>query len=147
MERLEFEDINDLSDLLYDIASKHDVVITAVLFYEQAQELIRHLMKHEKVEIGRADFSYADNGYHKEYYITLKPDLVLNAIPSFNGAGYNEINTDGIMFDGDASSKIAIINDGCLQFEICYKETPYDESELNEIKDVLDYIFSMIEWD
>ena len=144
MERLEFDGIDDLGDLLYELATKHNVTVTAVLFYKKAQALIRNLIKHEDIDI--CYIENFDDEYEKEYYITIDKDSTLYVSPAYKDKHYiREILTDGMFFDGDASSKIAVTNYGCIQFEICYKEKEYDECEFNEITDLLDYIFSIID--
>ena len=110
MERLEFNDIADLGNLLYELATEEESVVTAVLFYDEAQELLRWLMQYEDVDIGHIDFKHEDYGYDGEYYITLDTDLFLDVKPVKKNSNYTCIDTDALFLDGDANSKIAVIN-------------------------------------
>ena len=53
---------------------------------------------------------------------------------AYDDSGYQAVDTEAIFLDGDASAKIAHINDNCLQFELEIgkeepKETGGDEAE------------------
>lgn len=122
MERLDFNGISDLGSFLYELSSNEASVTTAVLFYDEAQELLRKLLQYENVNIGHINFSHEDYGYSKEYYITLDSDLYLDIEPAYEDDGYSYIDTDVMLLDGDANSRIAIMNDNCLRFEIVFED-------------------------
>ena len=155
MERLEFNDIADLGNLLYELATEEESVVTAVLFYDEAQELLRWLMQYEDIDIGHIDFNHEDYGYDGEYYITLDTDLFLDIKPVKKNSNYTCIDTDALFLDGDANSKIAVINDDCLKFELIFSfdedddrfecDEDCDNCELNDFMRFLKYISSIIE--
>ena len=155
MERLEFNDIADLGNLLYELATEEESVVTAVLFYDEAQELLRWLMQYEDVNIGHIDFKHEDYGYDGEYYITLDTDLFLDVKPVKKNSNYTCIDTDALFLDGDANSKIAVINDDCLKFELVFNfdedddrfecDEDCDNCKLNDFMSFLKYISSIIE--
>lgn len=149
MERLEFDEIADLGNLMYELASEEDAVATAVLFYDRAQDLLKWLLEYDDVSVGHIDLQHEDYGYSKEYYITLDSDLVLDIQPAYDkSVGYVETDTDVIFFDGDSNSRIAVTNDNCLQFELVFEDNcgcDCDNCELNEFVDLLEFIFFIME--
>lgn len=145
MKILDFEEIAEFGNLFYEIASKEGSVVTAVLFYDTAQELLKWLMQYEDVTIGHIDFCNGDYGYTKEFYITLDTDLVLDIEPVYRDSKYQVIDTDAMFFDGDANSRIAIINDDCLQFELEIKEEHEDDKNYAALESLIDYITSIME--
>ena len=147
MERLEFEDIAALGNLIYGIATDEEAVVTAVLFYDCAQELLKWLLQYDGVEIGHIDFEHEDYGYSKEYYITLDSDLILDIEPAHKEK-YLPIDTDVLLLDGDASSKLSTINGNCLQFELVIAdddECDCENCEAARLSDLIDYITSIVE--
>ena len=152
MERLEFNDIADLSDLLYELASEEESVVTVVLFYDKAQELIRWLLQYDDIDIGHIDFKHEDYGYDGEYYITLDTDLVLDVEPVKKNSDYTCIDTDALLLDGDVNSRIAVINTDCMKFELVFEEENCfecdehcEDCELNDFMNFLEYISSIID--
>ena len=127
MEILRYESIEDFGDLLYEIAAEEKATATAVLFYKEARELMKWLLQFDDVKIGCIDL--ADDGYEKEYYVTLDEDMYLYVETAYDDSGYQAVDTEAIFFDGDASATIAHINGGSLQFEL---ETGKEESEETE---------------
>lgn len=85
------------------------------------------------MKIGCIDL--ADDGYEKEYYVTLDEGMYLYVETAYDDSGYQAVDTEAIFFDGDASAKIAHINGGCLQFELeTGKEEP-EETESDEAEE------------
>ena len=150
MERLEFEDIASLGNLVYEIATVEKSVVTTVLFYDRAQELLKWLLQYEGVEIGHIDFRHEDYGYSKEYYITLDSDLILDIEPAHDETYYLPIDTDVLLLDGDVSSKLSIINEDCLQFELVIdgnneRDSDCDNCEVARLSELIEYITSIVE--
>lgn len=152
MERMNFEDYYDLADFMYDVAAVEKSTVCAVLNYKQTIELLRSLLVFDDVEVITIDASHSViKNYDREYYVTLSRDLKLFVEPVFSNGEISENYSDVFLFDGDASSRIAIKNKG-IQFEIsvgeetencdfedCKRELVNDA--LKAALDVLEYIF------
>ena len=54
------------------------------------------------------------------------------------------IDTDAMFFDGDANSRIATINEDCLQFELEFEEE-YEDENYAALESLIDYITSIME--
>lgn len=156
MERLKFDNIYDLSAFMFQMACDEDVTITAVLFYDKAQELLRCLLDYDEVDIGHINFAHEDYGYDREYYITLDSTLTLDVEPVKYNDRYKNIDTDVLLLDGDASSKIITINEDSSKFELVFEKEDEDCNDCENCEEndncefwslakVLDYIFSIIE--
>ena len=120
MEILEINEIAVLGELMHDIACEETSTVTAVLFYDTAQELAKQMLGYDDIEIGNIDFFEADNR-EKEFYVTLDCNMVLFVKPAFNDLCYEKADTEVLFLDGDANSRLAIINSDGLQFELDLK--------------------------
>ena len=118
-------DIDALADIMQDAAYSGKVVYAA-LFYEEAIELMRCLLDSINVDVDAINIAPGDvNGYYKEYYISLDPDLILNIEPAWQGEdscnenGYLWFDADMLFIDARASSSILIgqDSDNCYQLE------------------------------
>lgn len=148
MERLRITDIAQMGNLMYKLTLNEDSVVTAVLFYDKAQKLLRWLAQYEEIKIGFINFEQEDCDYNKEYYITLNRDFVLNVKPAMTKShNYAPIETDVLFLDGEVSWGIASINkkynEHCLEVELEFKEECEDKSDyykLDYLKNLIDYI-------
>lgn len=130
METINFTDYAELGECLYNLASENKAV-SVVLFKKDIIGLLRWLMEYDKIELGHIEIKdeFVDN-YSKEYYLTIDDDLFVTVEPVYNedtgdiALCYSDI----ILFDGDASSKIAIENDDCIQIEISIAENDDEDS-------------------
>lgn len=165
MDRLFFDDIAELGNFMYESADEQSVVVSSVLLYDKAVELIRWLMAYDDITIGSINIENEDyNGYDKEFYVTLDSDLVLDVAPAYKyktaktSAGYTDIDADLILYDGDVNSRIAIQSECLNKFEIVFEEECEDSSYdcgtcphrelsekvigISEMLKLLDYIFN-----
>lgn len=133
MEIRNFYDFDELGDYMYELASEESQVVTAVLLYEDAIELIKWLMLYDDVEIGSISIENEDyHGYDKEFYITLDTDLVLDVVPAYQlqtdktAEGYLPLESEVVFYGGDVSSKLALQNTYGNKYEIVI-ENYYDD--------------------
>lgn len=134
MEILEFNDIAELGNFMYELADEQNSVVSSVFFYDKATELIRWLMTYEDITIGSISIENEDySGYDKEFYITLDSDLVLDVTPAYQynssktSKGYKDIEADLILYDEDVNSRVAIQSKCLNKFEIDFKEDDCSE--------------------
>lgn len=160
MDTLYFLDYMELACYMVDNADDGKAV-TAVLFYDDAKELLKELACYEETEIGSIDLHEPEwNGYDKEFYITLDDNLTI-----WVEEAYHEIEETGFkgyfrfgfensiaLIDGNASSlivKAAEENDYIAEIEIgenCDKdcnECVFD-NDSEDLKDIIEYIFKNI---
>lgn len=152
MESIKVKDVDGLGDLLYSLVLEEEKDVTAVLFYNDAQKLFRHLIQYEDVSIDYINFNKWDDNYNKEYYVTLRYDLGLVIEPAMKFSGYRYIPTDAMFLDGDSSYKIAQVNEGCCQFEVGFENKKKlsnskknDSSYYNDLMDLFEFIFSVLD--
>lgn len=132
MEKMNFTDLKDLAEFMYDIADVESEDVTVVTFYETAAELLHCLCEYNDLKLYSIDCEDPEfGGYNKEYYISIldKNVFVEKVYKNDDGiAAYNESNV--ILFDGNASSSIVKRNTGTMyEYEI-------GEDFDNENKDV-----------
>lgn len=135
MDKVYINDYDTLADIMYKHAS-HGVTAYAVLFYDEAIELIHGLMDYTEVDVAAIDVgSFEVNGYSKEYVISLSSEMRLFAEPAWRKSdehtdgGYVWIGSaDVIYIDGDASSSIlsGVKSDIC---EVIITNDYYDDSD------------------
>lgn len=122
MEKMYFNDYDELSDFMYDVASSDSTTICAVLNYEKTVELLRSLFVFDDITIMTIDLSHSDiNEYKHDYYVTLTQEMYLFVEPAFINNEVCDCTADVFLFDGDASSRVALNNNG-MQFEISVGE-------------------------
>lgn len=160
MKRLVVSDMFDLAQSIYNSA-RHNKEVCAVLFFEEAEALMRELLAFDDVDVGCIDISDAAfNDYAAEYLVVLSPDRTLwieKACAYENGSDkckYLNFEADKVYVDGRASYSIvkAQENEDCEFIEITFTEDicpPYfeadeDESECDEAienvnKNIIDY--------
>ncbi len=113
MERLYISSYDALADIMYKKALQNETTY-AVLFYDEAIELLRHLMKYQEIDINSLDAATGEyNGYYKEYVVSLSYEMQLDIEPAWHEAnkyapaGYLWIGSADVIFiDGDAKSSI-----------------------------------------
>lgn len=92
-----FEDFDMLAEYMIDYADEGKV-ISAVLFYDEAIELMRELLVYEEVEPVLLDISDPKfNGYEQEYYITLTSDYQLCIENAFANGVYLTHEADVVL--------------------------------------------------
>lgn len=133
MERKIFNDFAELGNHMYELASEKSQVVTAVLLYEDAIDLIKWLMLYDDVSVGSINVENEDyHGYDNEFYITLDTDLVLDVVPAYQlqtdktAEGYLTLESDVVLYGGDTSSKLATQNTYDNKYEIVIKN--YDDN-------------------
>lgn len=147
MEKRTFDDIYDLSDLMYNHAV-NGKTIYAALFYEEASALIRGLLEYDEVSVRCIDIAEERcGGYNKEYYVILNGDLTLWAEKAwhdkteFNKASYLYFEADELFIDGAASYAIVKEqgNPSCVTTEVDFNSSTehydMDDEEDNDFDD------------
>lgn len=127
MRHLSFIDTEELADYMIDhIEDKHYIV--AVLFYEQARDLMKDLLAYADVDCESIEISPEYyNGYADEYYVTLTNEYVLFVEPAKSENTYLCTDAKLLLIDGDANSRIIDRNEGSECVEIAF--TYFDEDE------------------
>lgn len=106
MRRYYFKNYEELSDYMIDKAQDGFYTV-AVLFYDDALELLRELMFHNDIEFEALDIKPEQyDGYNKEYYISLTDDMVVSVEPAYVGNRYLVAEADLTLIDGNANSAI-----------------------------------------
>lgn len=106
MERKFFNDCEELCDYMFKRVTDGFYVV-AVLFYQDAIDLIEKIIIKNKTKIEALDIAPKDyDGYDKEYYISIATDFVLSVEPAFAHGKYLDAEADLTLIDGNASSSI-----------------------------------------
>lgn len=115
------------------VAEAHDGFNSvAVLFYEDAKELIHELFYEDvDIEVDNIELlSPVMSGYTKEYYVTLTADLELSVEQAYGYSKYLGFETECLFIDENACSSILAISLYDL-LTICTIKQPdlYDEDD------------------
>lgn len=79
MEKLQFNDIADLGNFMYELATKESQDACAILTYEKTSELLKWLLQYDDVKATFIELEHEEyNGYDKEFYIVLDTDLEIH---------------------------------------------------------------------
>ena len=101
MDRLYFDDYIDMAEYMYDEASD-DVYIVAVLYYNDAIQLLRELLSFDDVEISALEIEPPFyNGYDREYFISIDEYKTLSVEPAYVGGRYLNTDADKLLLGGD----------------------------------------------
>lgn len=127
MDCLYISDLYELAEYMtYCIEDKSEVV--AVLFFEDAKELMRIFLSDYQMDVGLIDITNVEyDGYEGEYYISLSSDGMLSVEPAWGEDMYLQTCADLLLIDGDASSDIVLRNIGSECKELCFTE--YDDED------------------
>ena len=130
MKIINFTDYAELGEYLYNLASENKIV-SVVLFKKDTNGLLRWLMEYDEIDLGHIEIKdeFVDS-YSKEYYLTINDDLSVSVEPVYDEDTDTIIPcySDIVLFDGDASSKIAIKNEDCVQIEISIADNEDEDS-------------------
>ena len=89
------------------VQSKHKLYIVATVFYDDAIELIKYILKDDDIKISILDISpFNLNGYNREYYVSISEDYEFAVEPAFSEGRYLDTMADVILIDGDARYNI-----------------------------------------
>lgn len=138
MRRIIVEDIFDIAYTMHDCAFVKKKDVCAILFFEQAEALMRELLQYECVSVGALEIENGMfNDYDSEYMVTLTSSLELFVekilVKDDNGEDkYLHFEADKVFVDGRASYAVvtAQTNDDCEFFELVF--TDEDEVEDGE---------------
>lgn len=137
MKRKNFSDCQKLAQYMMEQAQDGNFTV-AVLFYKEANELLRELLYYEDVEtdlINIQPYEYSD--YDKEYYVTLSDDMFICVEPGYLYDQYLELDADIVLIDNEANTKIIsdLEDEKCIEIYIGEnKEKKSDTSILNDIE-------------
>lgn len=125
IEQLRFNDLAEFGDYIYELVNKTFQTVTAVLFYDDAIELIKWFMLYEDITVGGVEIENSDyHGHNKEFYVTLNKDLILEVVPASqlqineSADKYFYANSDIIFYNEDVSSKIITQNNHCDKYKL-----------------------------
>lgn len=140
MEQVFLNHIDTLADAMCGEAFKEKTVY-AVLFYEQAIDLMRSIMDYDCVELCDIEIAPGDvNGYYHEYYVVLDSEMILHVQPAwheknkYSCEGYYDFDADLVYIDGDANSSILRGQDMSNCFEIVWDDE--DDEDFHVLNDV-----------
>lgn len=87
--------------------AKDGVYTVAVLFYYDAIELIRDLMKNSEITVEAVEIVPPEyNNYDKEYYVSLTGDMYVSAEPAYVDGRYLTTDANLTLIDGEAKYEI-----------------------------------------
>lgn len=109
MDKLRIPDYDELGNLMFTLANENAKVVTAVLTFDDASELLKWLLFFDEVSVGSIDLQNEDYaGYNKEYLVTIDTDLVVDVSPAYNTSEskYFMHDTDIALFGEDVESEL-----------------------------------------
>lgn len=115
--------------------------VYAILYYDDAIELMRTLLLYRDVSIGGLEIAQFDyNGYDKEYFVSLT-GMTLDIEPAwgdaneYHDAGYLWYEADLVFASGDVHSSLLKDQDPEMCYEVVWMDEDhngdYDESMMN----------------
>lgn len=150
MRKQYFKNCEELSNYMVDKA-QNGYYTVAVLFYNNAIDLLCELMRYDDINIESIDIQPVEyKGYGKEYYVSIADDMIVSVEPAFVGGRYLNAEADLTLINGDASSTIIkdISDNKCREIYIGIfdDEENYDcKLEYDNKTDELDNIFENAE--
>lgn len=142
MKRIYFLNHRQLSKYMISVAQE-DIYVVAVLFYDDAKQLLRELLKDDKLDIQAIDMQpEMYNGYDREYYISIY-DMHVSVEPAYYDGEYLTTDAELTLVHSDACSAAIkdIPHSQCR--EICIGEI--NENDSCEISAFLDDFFDNVE--
>ena len=122
MKSITFNDIKSLADYMI-VQSKHKLYIVATVFYDDAIELIKYILKDDDIKISILDISpFNLNGYNREYYVSISEDYEFAVEPAFSEGRYLDTMADVMLIDGDARYNIVKKNKDSECVELIIEE-------------------------
>ena len=121
MKSITFNDIKSLADYMIVQSKEYKLYIVATVFYDDAIELIKHILKDDDIKISILDISPPDfNGYNREYYVSISEDHDFAVEPAYLEGRYLNTMADAMLIDGDARYNIVKknINSECIELTI-----------------------------
>lgn len=123
MKSITFNDIKSLADYMIVQSTKHKLYIVATVFYDDAIELIKHILKDDDIKISILDISpFNFNGYNREYYVSISEDYKFAVEPAFSEGRYLDTMADVMLIDGDARYNIVKKNKDSECVELIIEE-------------------------
>lgn len=130
MKRVYFGTMEELAAFMASEAEEKRSSV-AVLFYDEAKELLRELLMYEEVDLNSAELRSPEwDGYNKEYYITLTPELDLFVEQAVGENGdYLGFEDDCLILGAGASS--AIITKNYAEHAAIYEAVFADDEDFD----------------
>ena len=138
MKRIYFANHKQLSDYMLKRARDEQYVV-AVLFYNDAKELLKELLKNDDVDVQALDIQpEMYKNYDREYYVSIF-DMQVSIEPAYYDGEYFTTDAELTLIHSDACS--AAIKD--IPSSRCYEiyVGDLDESDPHEINDFLETLF------
>ena len=155
MEKLEdsliIETYDDLAQTMLQ-CSGYGVLISAILPYEGARQLVKELATYEDTSIGSLElYDSMWDGYDKEYCVCVDDDMQISVEKAwhdkneFHKAGYYDFDNELVFISADSDTGELlkhITNSLCYEVEVCENICTCDECPLkgDDLEDILEYI-------
>lgn len=129
MEIIDFDNIYEVGEFVYDYVDSYKETVAVVLFREDVIELFKYIEAEYVVDWGRVEI--LDEDYNKEYYLALSPEGIIEIIPVYCDEKQVIMPADVIFYGGDVSSSIVATNknvdgyvleiadDDCDDYSVC----------------------------
>lgn len=139
MKKIKLDNIEELAEIMHEDAHD-DNCVTAILFYDEAIELMRELLCYDCVIPEAFEIMPKDwDGYDKEYFVQLSDDMMLAVEPACHDGIYYACGADYFYVDSNADSKVLDrIDSACFLIEFGkgdYDCKCHDECKTNEDTD------------
>lgn len=153
MRVLNFENHEDLAEFMMDIVKEDEKIVYAVLFYEDARQLLKELASYNETIIGNIELTDPLNkGYNKEFYVILDSEYRIDVEEAWHDK--NEYHDQGYYWFGDkdvlalvhsdVNSKVIEATDGSTCYEIEIEEDlekSFKDIEKEDFFDFLEFCF------
>ena len=129
MEIIDFDDIYEVGEFVYDYVDSYKETVAVVLFREDVIKLFKYIEAEYVVDWGHVEI--LDEDYSKEYYLVLSPEGIIEIIPVYCEEEQVIMPVDVIFYGGDVSSSIVATNknvdgyvletadDDCDDYSVC----------------------------
>lgn len=136
MEKIIFNSYDELASHMFDIAND-DGTAYAILFFDDAVQLIKSLLSDDRTTIGGVDIASEEyKGYTKEYFVSLDNEYIVDVQPAWSDEckepGYLWFDAEKVYVIGDANSSVI----KCIDKAKCV-EIEFDTDECDTLLDAL----------
>lgn len=154
MKVLSFLSHDDLAEFMIEMALDEGKTSYAILFYEDARQLLKELSGYDETEIDNVELSEPIyKGYSKEFYVILDKELHVSVEEAwhddneYHKGGYYRFGDKDIiaLIDSAANSKIlsAAVDSDCYEIEIT--EIPEEDFDIDAEIDLFDFLEYLVD--
>lgn len=154
MKVLSFLSHEDLAEFMIEMALDEGKTSYAVLFYEDARQLLKELSAYEETIIDNIELSEPiSKGYSKEFYVVLDTDLHLTVEEAWHDENeyhegcYYRFGDRNVLalIHSDANSKVISAADGSDCYEIEITEIPEEDFDIDAEIDLFDFLEYLVD--